>query len=67
MLNVSFGAILYSKETKNMIWIHTDESRLLWLVLVNMEIKYWVTNKAGDFMDQITNKVLETHLASQTR
>jgi hypothetical protein len=45
-----------------------DESRVLWLVLVNMKIKYWVTNKAGDFMDQMTaNRVLETYLASQTR
>jgi hypothetical protein len=50
-----------------MIWIHVDEYRVLWLALVNMEIKYGVTNKARDFMDQTANKVLETHLASQTR
>ena len=61
-------AILYAKETKNIVWIHTAESRVLWLALVNMIINYWVTNKAGDFMDQmIGNKVMNTYLASQTR
>ena len=56
-----FCAILYARETKNMVWIHMDESRVLWLALVNIAIKYWVTNKAGDFMDQMSdNKVLKS-------
>jgi hypothetical protein len=46
---------------KNMVWIHMDESRVLWLYLVNATMKYWVTNKAGDFMDQMSdNKVLKS-------
>jgi hypothetical protein len=63
-----FCALLYARESKNMVWIHMDESRVLWLALVNTVTKYWVTNKAGDIMDQTSDKkVLKSYLASQTR
>lgn len=51
-----FCAILRARETKNIDWIHMDESRVLWMALVNIAIKYLVTNKAGDFMDQMIDK-----------
>ena len=59
-----FCATLYAKETKNMVWIHMNESRVLWLALVNMALKYWVTNKTGDFLDQMSvNKDFEDLLS----